>query len=253
MKLINADGETENFDASLINSSIIDEIELRLEEIEDNRPLTHGDGNLATLLEGVKSNLNQSQSVEQTSGIIYDLTQSVSSTNSRFAPKVKQALYRLLSFLQEKYNPQAKIGKLKIATIIREIFAQVDGGPRREDNTYQSSPIGQGTGVQEFTTSAPQDDRTMSKGDDQPKVEQVSTSMNPLIGINTEVHELDDLISRAIEKATSAQHKSLEYTGGNVQVKSELVNSISTLVRRLQNLQKMTSYISYSVNKKLKL
>lgn len=265
MKLVNADDsdrvlqqetenmpvDKENFDASLINASIIDEIDIRIEELEENRPLTHGDGALASLLENAKNELHNSASIEQTNNALFNTIASLKNINSRFVPRVKQNLLKLLSFLSYKYKPESRVGnKIVIANTIKDIFGQI-ADPRREDNTYQSSPIGGAAGENAFENKIP-DDKTMTLNEEPPKVEQESTSMNPLVDINNHVHELDDLINRAVEKATMLQHKSVEYNGANTQSKIELVNTISTLLRRLQIVQKLTSVVSYNVNKKLK-
>ena len=269
MKLVNADSEDkrlqreteqmsvdkEGFDASLINTSIIDEISIRLEELESNLPLTHGDGQLASLLQGVKDELSRSTSVEETSNTLYNIVNDLRAINSKYAPKVRQNLLKLLSFLAYRYNQESKIGKMnnkiQISNAIREVFSQAND-PRREDNTYQSTPIGAQPSSEGDYVKLNHDENRLMGTEEPPKVEPAPTSMNPLVDINTHVHELDDLINRALEKAVSLQHKAVDFNGGNTQSKVELVNTITTLLRRLQVVQNLSSMVSYTVNKKLK-
>lgn len=183
--------EAESKYVGLLVDHLRNEIDVLSENMESysyHQPLKSGDNLLLSELQTSNSKLNQVKDLRGVLGMIESLSVSVSrlalSHNSEFAPKMYDALKKLLSAAKSLFMNENKennpVMACKFITACRECFAQVEiAGPTSKDTSYvktDSMPSGSTT----FETQV-EDNQEMNLNEPPPTPQEVDDLTNKML------------------------------------------------------------------------
>lgn len=226
--------------------------EVRKEIIESQQRLTSMDQDLFSIAQNMLAELDASVTIDKIEQVFSSAMARLRNNGSAYSNKMRALIQNLDNAFENSFKPQNQTyGKPQLASLVRAAFkprgADYGGG----SELTQSMPINNpGGGAGALFNSTTEDTNTrLDINQSPPGVTDKSPSMDKKNTLVQNSQQIYENVKIARDAAYQLYRDALNFTGVDVEVKSDLVNSANKMARKLDALLEIIQSTHFNINR----